>query len=110
MLPYFSFEKIIIGPITFYIWGILASIAFIVCLFAVLKEAERKKIDRDKIINLSIIVIVSGFLGARIFYLILFWDYFSKHLLDILCFWRGGQVLYGGVFFAFLFGYFYIKK
>jgi len=110
MLPYFSFEKIIIGPITFYIWGILASIAFIVCLFAVLKEAERKKIDRDKIINLSIIVIVSGFLGARIFYLILFWDYFSKHLSDILCFWKGGQVLYGGVFFAFLFGYFYIKK
>ena len=110
MLPYFSFEKINIGPITFYVWGILAALAFIACLFVALKEAKRKNIDRDKIINLSIIIIVSGFLGARIFYVILFWDYFSERLLNIFRFWTGGQVLYGGVFFAFLFGYLYIKK
>jgi len=110
MLPYFSFEKIVLGPMTFYVWGILASLAFIACLFVALKEAKRKNISRDKIISLSIIIIISAFLGARIFYIILFWDYFSSHLSDIFYFWKGGQVLYGGVFFAFLFGYFYIKK
>jgi phosphatidylglycerol:prolipoprotein diacylglycerol transferase len=110
MLPYFSFEKIVLGSMTFYVWGILASIAFVASLFVALKEAKRKNIDRDKIISLSIIIVASGFLGARIFYFALFWNYFSDHLSEIFYFWKGGQVLYGGVFFAFLFGYFYIKK
>jgi hypothetical protein len=46
---------------------------------------------------LVIVTIAAGFAGARLFYVIQFWDHFRISPLGILKIWEGGLVLYGGL-------------
>lgn len=110
MIPYWVYDKITIGPVTIYTWGLMIGLAFIVGLFVALKEAKRKQIDSDKIINLAILVLIGSFLGARLVYIFQYLDYYLANPLDIFKVWQGGVVFYGGLGGAFLFGWLYIKK
>ncbi len=110
MIPYRVYDKITLGPITIYTWGLMVGIAFIVGLFLALKEAKRKGVEADKIINLAILILIGSFLGARSVYIFQYLDYYLANPLDILKVWQGGVVFYGGLGGALLFGWFYIKK
>jgi len=110
MLPYKVYSQIALGPITIYTWGLLASVAFIAAMIVALKEAKRKKIDENKVLNLAIFIIIGAFLGARILYVAISWSYYQDNLLEIPMIWEGGWVFYGGVFGALFFGWLYIKK
>ena len=110
MIPYRVYDYIDFGPITIYTWGVMAAIAFITAIFIALKEASRKNINEDKILNLSAVILISAFIGARTLYIILFWDYYKDNILEIPMIWKGGWVFYGGAVGALFFGWLYIKK
>jgi len=110
MIPYWVYDKITFGPITIYTWGLMIGLAFIVGLILALKEAKRKGVDSDKVINLAILVLIGSFLGARLVYIFQYLDYYLANPLDIFKVWQGGIVFYGGLGGAFLFGWLYIKK
>ncbi len=44
-MPYFSFDKIQIGPITLYTWGIFLALAFLIAFFWILKKAKKQGIS-----------------------------------------------------------------
>lgn len=52
--------------------------------------------------SLFLYVIVSGILGARILYVITFWNSFSEEWIEIFKIWNGGLVFYGGFIGGFL--------
>ncbi len=110
MIPYQVYDKITLGPITLYTWGLMVGIAFIVGLFVALREAKRKGIEADKIINLAILVLIGSFVGARLVYVFQYLNYYLANPLDILKVWQGGVVFYGGLGGALLLGWAYIKK
>lgn len=109
MLPYFAFDKLNIGPLTIYVWGLFAGIATIVALFVALKEAARKNINSDQITNIAIFIIVGSVIGARSFFVVEMWSYYGTHPMEIFYLGDGGLMFYGGAIGAFVFVFSYIR-
>ena len=51
-----------------------------------------------------------GIAGARIYYVIFQWEYYSKHLEEIVMTWHGGLAIHGGLIAGVLFSIYYFKK
>ncbi len=90
MIPYFCFDKITIGPITIYTWGIFIALAFLFSYLFVLRQAKKEKIDTKIIHSLFIWVLLGGMIGGK--------------LLG-----QGGLILLGGVFGVLIAAVLYFK-
>ena len=104
-------ELFSIGPIHIYFFGLMIAIGIIAATMFALKGAEKRGISEDTMLNLAMIVVVSGVLGARLFY-ILFYNpsfYFSNPL-EIIKISEGGLSIHGGIFSAIAAGYIYSIK
>ncbi len=82
--------------IEIYTYGILVAVGFIVGISIAIKEGERFGIEPVKMIDLSFFVVLSGLLGARIFFAISEPELFKDKPLSVLKIWEGGFVWYGG--------------
>ncbi len=98
-----------IGPLTIRWYGLLISMAVLIGTFLVLKEAERQKLDQDKVLNIIILALPAAFIGARLWYVAFNWDYYSAFPADIIKIWQGGLAIHGGLIGGFLVGYWYTK-
>ena len=85
-------------PIAFY--GMIIGCGMLLGLLVATKEYVRSGYKADDIQDFALWVIVLGILGARIYYVIFEWDYYSKHLLEIPNIRQGGLAIYGGVLMA----------
>lgn len=88
------------GPITIYSYGVLVASAFFISTYLAFKEAPKKGIDGNKIVDASVYIIISGLIGARLFYVLIFREYYLSNPLEILKVWEGGLIFYGGFIFA----------
>ena len=99
------------GPIHIYFFGLMIAIAAIAGGAFAIKQGEKRGINEDIMFNLIMIVVVSGVLGARLFY-ILFYNpsfYFSNPA-EIIKINEGGLSIHGGIFSAIVVGYLYSIK
>lgn len=80
-------------------YGLMYALAFLVCYFALQKitEAQDLKYSDDQLSSLLYTGLISGIIGARLWYVILSWDYYSVNLSEILQIWHGGQSIQGGI-------------
>ena len=95
-------------PIAFY--GMIIGCGMLLGLFVATKEYVRSGYKADDIQDFALWVIVLGIIGARIYYVIFEWDYYSKHLLEIPNIRQGGLAIYGGVLTALFTCIVYTKK
>ena len=68
-----------------------------VAYYLITREANRFKIKYDFIFNLIFWVLIMGIIGARLFFVIFSWDYYSKNLSEIYKIWNGGLAIHGGL-------------
>lgn len=90
-------------------YGVLMALAMILCVLIALKEGKRVNISEDDLLNLAIIAIPSGLLGARLYYVIFNWSWYSKNLSEILNFRGGGMAIHGALIGGILAGFIYTK-
>lgn len=90
-------------------YGVLMASAMILCVVLALREGKRVNISEDDILNLAIIAIPSGLLGARLYYVIFNWSWYSNHLSEILNFRGGGMAIHGALIGGILAGFIYTK-
>lgn len=106
-------------PKNFNVFGI--DVAFYGCIIAIgmlagialaCYEAKRTGQDYNKYIDFAIYAIIFSVIGARLYYVVFSWDYYSKHLGEIINIRQGGLAIYGGVIAAIItcFVYTRIKK
>ena len=88
---------------------VLMALAMILCVFIALKEGKRVNISEDDLLNLAIIAIPCGLLGARLYYVIFNWSWYSNHLSEILNFRGGGMAIHGALIGGILAGLIYTK-
>ena len=93
-----------IGDFKIYWYGIVIGIGFALALFFALRNLKRFGIKTDGFIDCVIIGLIFGIIGARLFYVIFRWDYYSQHLDELFAIHNGGLAIYGGVIGALVSG------
>ena len=78
-------------------YGVIIAFGFFLAVLWGGHLAYKWKMSIDKMLDVLIFGTIGGILGARLFYVIFEWDYFSAHPADILKIWEGGLAIYGGI-------------
>lgn len=90
-----------IGGITIYWYSVMILIAVLVAIYIASNESKRRDMY-DFINDLIVYVIISGIIGARLYYVIFNFSQYKNNILDIFKIWEGGLAIYGGVIAGFL--------
>ena len=98
------------GDLTLHTYGVLLAIGFILAVVLAVKESRRIGIDPDLVLDFSFYILIAALLGSRFFYVLGNWPEFEANPIDVIKFWRGGLVFYGGLIFAFWIGIWYVRK
>jgi phosphatidylglycerol:prolipoprotein diacylglycerol transferase len=101
-----------IGPIQVRYYGLMYVLFILVGIFLIKKEVKRKNISltEDDVINMVMFLVLTGILGARIYYVVFNWDYYGSHLLEIPAVWHGGLAIHGGLIGGVIAGLYFCKK
>ncbi|MFC1491361.1 prolipoprotein diacylglyceryl transferase [Nitrospinota bacterium] len=109
-----QFDPVIfqLGPFALRWYGLMYVVAVLVGVWLAGKEAERKNlpITSDEIMNFGLLVMFSGILGARIYYVIFRWDVYSTNLWEIPLLWHGGLAIHGGLIGGVAAGFLYLRR
>lgn len=97
-----------IGPFTVHGYGLMIGIGVLCCVFMATKRAKRYGLIEDAIVDIAIWGLISGFLGAKLLFLIVEWKQFLKNPLALLG--SEGFVVYGGIIAGVLAAILYCKK
>ncbi len=84
-------------------YGIIIGSSVIVAYLLARHQLLKEGVDEDEFLLAMVFVIPIAVLGGRLYYVAFTWDYFSKHLNQILTPWTGGMAIHGvllGVFFG----------
>lgn len=95
---------IAIGNLSITWYGILISVGMLLAMVYAFKNAKKYGIIEDKLVDVVLVGVIFGLIGARLYYVAFKWDYYSQHLSEIYKTWEGGIAIYGGVIGAFLAG------
>lgn len=98
-----------IGPFTVYSYGLMLGIAFITASYILSLEYKRKKLTDNFASEITLIAIIFGIIGSKIFHLFENWDEFLADPVG-MAFNPGGLTFYGGLITATLAIYIYSKR
>ena len=100
-----------IGPITIYSYGFMLAVGFLTAVWLAGRNvSQRPDFDKEKIIDLVLILLVSGIIGARLTYVLLNIDEYIRSPLEIIKIYHGGLVFYGGLITAVLTGWILVRQ
>ena len=86
-----------VGPGFIRFYGLLMAAAVLVCFFIASRYAPKFGIEKKHIEGAVPWIVVFGFIGARLYYVVFSWVEFQGNPLDILMVWKGGLAIYGGL-------------
>ncbi|WP_407370720.1 prolipoprotein diacylglyceryl transferase [Carnobacterium sp.] len=99
-----------LGPLDVYWYGIIIAAAIFVAIFLSMREAEKRGIDGEHIVDMALWALPIAFIGARLYYVIFELDYYLQNPGEIIAIWNGGIAIYGGLIAGGLTVYWYTKK
>lgn len=99
-----------LGPIQIYWYSIFIFIGMLVACFLIYREAKKKGIDEDFLVNLTFNTIIIGIIGARLYYVLFNLSYYLDNPIEIFQIWNGGLAIHGGIIAGLLFIIYYCKK
>lgn len=91
-------------------YSILMVVAVVAGITLIQRESGRFKVKGEFIFNMAFWAIIFGIIGARLYYVIFNWDYFSSNLTEIYKSWEGGLAIHGGMIAGLLTVIVYCKK
>jgi phosphatidylglycerol---prolipoprotein diacylglyceryl transferase len=98
-----------IGPLTVYSYGLMLGIAFIVASYILANEVERKKMNPNLATEVTLIAIIFGVIGAKLFHLFENWEAFLNNPFK-MAFSPGGLTFHGGLLLVILAVWIYSKR
>ena len=99
-----------IGPFCIYSYGLMVALGFAAAILLAYREAPRFGINRDKIIDFGIFVLLGGLFGARLLFVLLNMAYYMANPSEIIDLTKGGLVWYGGFVMGILVGILFVRK
>ncbi|MCQ9215289.1 prolipoprotein diacylglyceryl transferase [Streptococcus gallolyticus] len=87
-----------LGPISIRWYAIFIVSGLLLAVYLAMKEAPRRKIIPDDILDFILIAFPLTIIGARVYYVIFDWSYYANQpLSEIVAIWNGGLAIYGGL-------------
>jgi phosphatidylglycerol---prolipoprotein diacylglyceryl transferase len=86
-----------IGPLHLRWYGLLIASAVLIGLALSQRLAKSRQLSPDLVGDLLIWLIVGAIPGARLYYVLFQWSYYSQHPDQILAIWRGGIAIHGAI-------------
>src|SRR3989339_308214 len=83
-----------INGFTLYTYGLFVALGFMTLMVVSRRYADG--ISSDALSDIFFVILVSALIGARLMYVILNFEAYQHHLVDILKVWNGGLVFFGG--------------
>jgi phosphatidylglycerol:prolipoprotein diacylglycerol transferase len=104
--------KIPFTELTVKSYGFMMVVGFLTAIYIVRRLSKRMGHDPEHITNVAIYSLITGIIGARIFYVVHYWDNFKDSPIEVFSVWKGGLELLGGVISAILMIiiYLWVKK
>jgi phosphatidylglycerol:prolipoprotein diacylglycerol transferase len=99
-----------IGPLYIYSYGLMVAIGFAAATLLAYRHAAEFGINKEKIIDFGITILLGGIMGARAFYVILNIQYYIRNPLDVLNLTKGGLVWYGALLSGLIAGTWFVRK
>ena len=95
MFPAVPYSPYIIGSLRWY--SVLIVGAIILAMMLCGREEKRLRLPEDTVLDISLLALPLGIIGARLYYVLFQWEYFARDPLAILRIWEGGLAIYGGI-------------
>ena len=90
-----------LGPFTIRWYGVMAAIGLVAASLILNSNRKYTGMTKDQCSNALMVALIAGVLGARIFYVVQFFDHYRDNLPGIVRLDQGGLVFYGGFILAF---------
>ncbi len=81
-------------------YGMIIGSAILIGFLIATTEAKRTRQNPEDYLDMGIIGVIAGIVGARIYFVAFSWDMYKDNLLDIFNTRQGGLAIYGGVIAA----------
>lgn len=91
-------------------YGIIIGCGMLIGALIAFAEAKRTKQNVDDYYDFTTYTLIAAILGARLYYVIFEWDYYSKNLLEIFNIRNGGLAVYGGIIASIITLYVFTRK
>ena len=80
-----------------YWYGILIGLGVFLAVWYNIRRIDDFGFTADLVYDVLIWALPSAIVGARLYYVIFEWSYYSQHPSEIIAVWHGGLAIYGGV-------------
>ncbi len=78
-------------------YGIIIAFGFLLAVLYGGRMAYKWKMSLDGMTDVLLWGLIFGIIGARAYYVIFEWSYYSVHPSEIIAIWNGGLAIYGGI-------------
>lgn len=86
-----------VGSYPIYWYGIIIASGLLLAVLYAWRSTPRYNVDFNKLVNCILVGIITGIIGARLYFCFFQWDYYSKNPIEILYINNGGLAIYGGI-------------
>ena len=91
-------------------YGIFIAIGAMLAIYFGEKLIERNpRIPKESIVDMSLLALPLGIVGARLYYVLFEWEYYSQHTSEIFAIRNGGLAIHGGLLVGALVIFFFSK-
>lgn len=73
-----------LGPVAIYSYGLMVALGFLAAVFVIWRLAREEEIEEEKLFDGILTTFFFGISGARVYYVLLNWEIFSKDYLRII--------------------------
>lgn len=91
-------------------YGFMIAIGFLLGITTVRKLSVRNGMNPDVNADLAFWLLMYGFIGARVLFIITRLDFFIANPMDIFKVWEGGLVFFGGLIAATAYAFYFFRK
>ena len=98
------------GTFTVGTYGLFYALGFLLALRLAMAYARREGIDAARIVDLGIVVLLAGFIGAKLLLYLLDFRFYATHPMEMVRGLRSAGVFYGGFALAGVAGLLYARR
>ncbi len=89
-------------------YGLMMVIGFLAAVYLIRRLSRNITPDPQLITNAALYSLIGGVVGARLFYVIHYFEHFKENPVSVFAIWHGGLELLGGVILAIIIIFFYL--